>query len=176
MNLNIQKYITTHMDTIVGWVSEYSLKVIAAILIFLIGKWLVGKISKLLAAVLEKNKVDVTLVGFLSNITYYALMIVVLIAVAGQLGINTTSFLTIVGAAGLAVVRRDGDLFERHACGRLIRCTPADTVGAGSLCAGRMERALAAGRDRWWFLVYKWLYLPGNYDRDSPFQGQSRCG
>jgi small conductance mechanosensitive channel len=86
-----------------NWLSVYSLKVVAALLIFIIGKWIARKISKVLGVLLEKNKVDVTLVGFLSNITYYALLIVVLIAAAGQLGINTTSFLTIVGAAGLAV-------------------------------------------------------------------------
>ena len=46
---------------------------------------------------------DITLTRFLESIVYYTLVVVVLIAVAGQLGINTTSFLTIVGAAGLAI-------------------------------------------------------------------------
>jgi small conductance mechanosensitive channel len=87
----------------ITWVSEYSLKVLAAILILIVGRWLARKIARLLAKVLEKNGIDVTLTGFLENITYYTLVVLVLIAAAGQLGINTTSFLTIVGAAGLAV-------------------------------------------------------------------------
>lgn len=87
----------------VNWVGDYSLKVLAAVLILIVGRWVARKIADLLARVLEKNKIDATLTGFLENIAYYALLILVLIAAAGQLGINTTSFLTIVGAAGLAV-------------------------------------------------------------------------
>ena len=97
--MDLEKY----YEIIVNWLSIYSLKIVAAILVLIIGKWIARKISKLLAVVLEKNKVDATLVGFLANITYYALLIMVVIAAAGQLGINTTSFLTIVGAAGLAI-------------------------------------------------------------------------
>ena len=90
-------------STAITWASEYSVKFLAAILIFIVGRWLARKIAVLLKKVLEKNGIDVTLTGFMENITYYALLVLVLIAAAGQLGINTTSFLTIVGAAGLAV-------------------------------------------------------------------------
>lgn len=81
----------------------YASKIFAALLIFIIGKWLAKKITSVLARVLEKRKVEVTLIGFLEGIVYYALLATVLIAVAGQLGIKTTSFLAILGAAGLAV-------------------------------------------------------------------------
>ncbi len=82
---------------------NYGIKIITAILIFIIGKWLARKITKILAKVLEAQDVDVTLVKFLNNIIYYLLLTAVLVAVAGQLGINTASFLTIIGAAGLAI-------------------------------------------------------------------------
>ncbi len=98
-SLNIEKII----DTLTLWATTYSMKIIAAVLIFIIGKWLAKKISNVFIKLLEKNKVDATLTRFLESIVYYTLLIVVLIAVAGQLGINTTSFLTIVGAAGLAI-------------------------------------------------------------------------
>jgi small conductance mechanosensitive channel len=98
-SLNIEKII----DTLTLWATTYSMKIIAAVLIFIIGKWLAKKVSNVFIKLLEKNKVDVTLTRFLESIVYYTLLIVVLIAVAGQLGINTTSFLTIVGAAGLAI-------------------------------------------------------------------------
>lgn len=97
--LNIEKL----METLTLWVTAYSMKIIAAVLIFIIGKWLAKKVTNLFITLLEKNKVDITLARFLESIVYYTLVVVVLIAVAGQLGINTTSFLTIVGAAGLAV-------------------------------------------------------------------------
>lgn len=83
--------------------TTYAFKVIAAILIYMAGKWLSEKLSSLFAIVLEKNKVETTLVKFLTNILYYALIVAIIIAALGQLGINTASFLTVVGAAGLAI-------------------------------------------------------------------------
>lgn len=137
------KYIEPHMDVIVKWISTYSLKFIAAILILVIGNWLSRKIAKLLSRVLEKNNVDITLVGFLSNITYYALVVVVVIAAAGQLGINTTSFLTIVGAAGLAIGLALKDSLSNFAAGvMLILFRPfrvGDMVEAGGV-TGKVER------------------------------------
>lgn len=118
--MQIQQYIDKYSDMIIAWVTGYSLKIVAAILIFIIGRWIAGKISNLLAKLLEKNNVDVTLVGFLSNILYYALLVMVLIAVAGQLGINTTSFLTIVGTAGLAVGLAMKDSLSNFAAGVML--------------------------------------------------------
>jgi len=118
--MNVEQYLDKYTDIVIDWVSIYSVKIIAAILIFIIGKWIANKISKLLSKLLEKNKVDITLIGFLSNITYYTLMIVVIIAVAGQLGINTTSFLAVVGAAGLAVGLALKDSLSNFASGVML--------------------------------------------------------
>ncbi len=82
---------------------NYGLKFISALLVFIIGKWLAGRIANVVAKVLENQKVDITLTKFLRNIIYYAILVAVLVAAAGQLGVNTASFLTIVGAAGLAI-------------------------------------------------------------------------
>ncbi|MBU1196352.1 MAG: mechanosensitive ion channel [Proteobacteria bacterium] len=131
MNLDIQKLI----DTATLWVSEYAFKILAAVLILIIGKWLAGKISNLVSKLLEKNKVDITLVKFFDNIIYYTLMIAVIIAAAGQLGINTTSFLTVVGAAGLAIGLALKDSLSNFASGvMLIMFRPfrvGDFVSAG---------------------------------------------
>ena len=81
----------------------YSVKVIGAILILLIGKWLIARIIAITRRVMNRQDIDTTLTKFLCNVLNYALLAVVVIAAAGQLGINTTSFLTIVGAAGLAI-------------------------------------------------------------------------
>lgn len=137
--MDIDKY----LDIIMNWLSVYSLKIVAAILVLIIGKWLSRKISKVLRIVLEKNKIDATLVGFLANITYYALLIMVIIAAAGQLGINTTSFLTIVGAAGLAVGLALKDSLSNFASGvMLILFRPfhvGDFVTAGGV-TGKVEQ------------------------------------
>jgi len=141
--MNVEQYLDKYTDIVIDWVSIYSVKIIAAILIFIIGKWLANKISKLFSKLLEKNNVDVTLIGFLSNITYYTLMIVVLIAVAGQLGINTTSFLAVVGAAGLAVGLALKDSLSNFASGvmlilfRPFRVGDAVTVGGAT---GKVEK------------------------------------
>jgi small conductance mechanosensitive channel len=97
--MDIEKIISLITD----WTTLYAVKIVAAILILLIGKWLAKKIAKFATKLFEKNQVDITLVRFFENLIYYSLLVLVIISAAGQLGINTTSFLTIVGAAGLAV-------------------------------------------------------------------------
>lgn len=116
INVNIEKI----SETLIYWATTYSIKLIAAILIFIIGKWIAGKLTKLITRLLEKNNVDITLTKFLESIIYYTLLIVVIIAAAGQLGINTTSFLTIVGAAGLAIGLALKDSLSNFASGVML--------------------------------------------------------
>ncbi len=125
------------LDTVIYWISAYSVKIAAALVIFLVGKWLAGKITRLVTRILEKNNVDITLVQFFNNIIYYILLIGVIIAAAGQLGINTTSFLTIIGAAGLAIGLALKDSLSNFASGvMLIMFRPfrvGDYVTAGGV-------------------------------------------
>lgn len=81
----------------------YGLNVIAAILIFVIGKIVVGILAGILQKIMTKSKVDATLIGFVKNLAYVGMMTFVVIAALGKLGIQTTSFVAIIGAAGLAV-------------------------------------------------------------------------
>ncbi len=108
------------MDTVVLWLTTYSMRIVAAIIVYIVGKWLAKHIAGLLTKLLEKNKVEQTLVHFLDNVIYYCLLVLVLVAVAGQLGINTTSFLTILGAAGLAVGLALKDSLSNIASGVMI--------------------------------------------------------
>jgi small conductance mechanosensitive channel len=84
-------------------ITVYGLKVIAALAIFLIGKWLAKSLTRVTARLMEKSSIETTLVKFASNLTYAALMVFVVLAALNQLGIQTTSFIAIIGAAGLAV-------------------------------------------------------------------------
>ena len=81
----------------------YGLKLIAALAIFIIGKLLAGLIKSVIGKAMAKAKSDPILISFTSNIVYAALLAFVIIAALGQLGIETTSFIAILGAAGLAV-------------------------------------------------------------------------
>ena len=86
-------------ELLMTWV----IRIVAALVILVIGNWLAKKLTAIFVKMLERNGVDVTLTKFLKNIVYYALLTAVVIAAAQKLGINTASFLAVVGAAGLAV-------------------------------------------------------------------------
>ncbi len=81
----------------------YGLKVIAALAIFVIGRWVAKLIRKLVDRVMTRGEVDPTLINFTTSMVYIALLAFIVVAALGQLGIQTTSFIAILGAAGLAV-------------------------------------------------------------------------
>ena len=82
---------------------QYGVKVIMALAIVVVGKWVVKRLSVVLEKLMEKNAVDPAIRHFTGSLVYYALLIFVCIAALGQLGIQTASFVAIVGAAGLAI-------------------------------------------------------------------------
>ncbi len=86
-----------------GYVIQYGLSFLAAILIFIIGKWVAKLVAGIIEKVMEKSKIDTTLSSFIKNLSYYAILAFVIIAALGKLGIQTSSFVAIIGAGGLAV-------------------------------------------------------------------------
>lgn len=108
-------------DNIVEIAIGYSMSFVFALLIFFIGKWISKSVVKILGKALRKvGGVDETLVKFLENIVYYVLLTVVIIAALNKLGIATTSFLAILGAAGLAVGLALKDSLGNFASGVMI--------------------------------------------------------
>lgn len=91
------------LDKIYQLLTVYGLKALAAVAIFIIGRWVAKGVRKLVERLMNKSKVDPTLITFTSNMAYIGLLAFVVIAALGQLGIQTTSFIAILGAAGLAV-------------------------------------------------------------------------
>ena len=84
-------------------VAVWGLKVIAALAIFIIGRWIAMMVRRGLRSMMKKSGADPIIIGFVASIAYIALLAFVVIAALGQLGIQTTSFIAILGAAGLAV-------------------------------------------------------------------------
>lgn len=124
-------------DNIVEIIGGYAFSLIMAILIFVIGKWLVNKITKVLVKLLRKVKgMDETLVKFLENIVYYILMIVVILTALSELGVETTSFLAILGAAGLAIGLALKDSLGNFASGVMIILFKPFKVGDFVTAAG----------------------------------------
>ena len=91
------------MDKIMEMVSLYGVKIITALLVLIVGRWIAKGVRRLVGRVMNKAQIDPILVGFTSNIAYIALLAFVVVAALGQLGIQTTSFIALIGAAGLAI-------------------------------------------------------------------------
>ena len=81
----------------------YGLNMVLAIIIFLVGKWASTLLKKTLIKIMTRANVDPLLVTFGANLAYAAMIAFVVIAALSQLGIHTTSFIAILGAAGLAI-------------------------------------------------------------------------
>jgi small conductance mechanosensitive channel len=81
----------------------YGMRVVAAIVILVVGRWVARMVAKLIRRMMTKSKTDETLVSFVGNLSYIALLAFVVIAALNQLGIQTASFIAVVGAAGLAI-------------------------------------------------------------------------
>ncbi|WP_297440245.1 mechanosensitive ion channel domain-containing protein [Sulfurimonas sp.] len=97
------KLVAEYQDIAIAYASEYGLKLVLAILIFIIGKWATNKITAFIKKMMLKANVDKTLVEFSESIIYFALLMMVIIAALNQLGVNTTSFVAVFGAATLAI-------------------------------------------------------------------------
>lgn len=92
-----------YADMAIMYTSEYGLKIISALLIFIIGKWAVKKVTTIGKSLMMRAKVDQTLVEFGESLIYFVLTLMVVLASLNALGINTTSFIAVFGAAGLAI-------------------------------------------------------------------------
>lgn len=118
-----------NVEAIQAWISLYAINIIGALLIFIVGKWLARKIANLLAKLMKKGDVDITLINFLTNLAYYTMVVLVVIAAIGRLGVNTTSFLTVIGAAGLAVGLALKDSLSNFAAGVMLVLFRPFTIG-----------------------------------------------
>ncbi|HKJ95453.1 MAG TPA: mechanosensitive ion channel domain-containing protein [Gammaproteobacteria bacterium] len=82
---------------------EFLLNVVAAVVVFVVGRWAAKLVRRVVVSLMRRARVEETLIGFGANIAYALIMAFVVIAALGQLGVQTASFVAIVGAAGLAV-------------------------------------------------------------------------
>ncbi len=94
-----EKYSAKAMELLLAYLPKLAL----AILVLIIGLWIIGNIAKLMERVMSKNNSDVSLRSFLISLVKIGLRVLLIISVAGMIGIETTSFVAILGALGLAV-------------------------------------------------------------------------
>ena len=91
----IQKFLATSI--------EFVPTLIKAVVTLVVGLWRANKLSRMLTIILKRRQIDETVIPFLSSIINVIIKILVIISVAGMFGIQTTSFIAMLGAAGLAI-------------------------------------------------------------------------
>jgi len=95
-NIDVQQLIETY-------VLPWGINIVMALAIFIIGKIVVNMVVNFAKKLMTKGKVDVILINFISSIVKTILLLFVVIASLNQLGVNTTSLIALIGAAGLAI-------------------------------------------------------------------------
>ena len=90
-------------EKLVEFLVDYGPKVLGAIVVLIIGLWIIGRITRLVKNTFEKREMDPSLRGFLSSMISILLKVLLVISVMSMVGIAVTSFIAILGAAGLAI-------------------------------------------------------------------------
>ncbi len=91
------------MDKYLPLFMDYGIKIITALLIFFIGKWLAKIVTEFLELQMRRRNIDPMITNFAKSLIYWALFVFVSISALAQIGVQTASLVAIVGAAGLAV-------------------------------------------------------------------------
>ena len=84
-------------------VASFGLKLLLAVAIYIVGAWLIRKVKKVLAKTFEKRKSDKTIATFIQSLVSATLWVVLILAMVGTLGINTTSIAALLAAGGMAI-------------------------------------------------------------------------
>jgi small conductance mechanosensitive channel len=91
------------MANLPDYLMSYGLRIIAALAIFIIGRWVARLMSKLVEKIMIKANVEKTLAKFFRSLCYFLLLAFVVVAAIDKIGIQTTSLVALIGAAGLAI-------------------------------------------------------------------------
>ena len=141
--MDVQALLTGMADVAILWLQENLLSLALAITIFVAGRWIANLLTKVIHSVLMRAKVDNILVDFLSGLAKAAMVLFVIVAALTQLGVDTTSLIALIGAAGIAVGLALKDSLQNFASGvMLILFRPfkaGDFIDAGGVM-GIVER------------------------------------
>ena len=106
-----------YQQIVVSYATELGTKIIAVIIFWLAGRWLIGLVGRMLHGLLEKQKVDPTLMRYVGNFLAVTLNIVLVVAILGYCGIQTTTFAALVAGIGIAIGAAWGGLLSNLAAG-----------------------------------------------------------
>lgn len=109
-----------YQQLVVTYATEIGTKIIAAIIFWVVGRWLIHLVQRMLQQVLEKQKVDPSLMRYLGNFLGVTLNIVLVVAILGYFGVETTSFAALVAAMGIAIGAAWAGLLANFAAGAFL--------------------------------------------------------
>jgi small conductance mechanosensitive channel len=99
MNVNLSDM----MQTVTTTMTTVGLRLLGAIAIWVVGRWLIGLVLRMIGTALGKQKMDPTLIRYIHSAVAALLNIVLVIAILGFFGVETTSFAALIAAAGVAI-------------------------------------------------------------------------
>jgi small conductance mechanosensitive channel len=132
-----------NMDKIWELATVYGYRVIAAIVLLVVGRWIAKFCKRIFRKVMTKRNVDAAITSFVGDLTYILLLAFFIIAALGSLGVQTTSFIAVLGAAGLAVGLALKDSLANFAAGFMMILFRPFSVGdyiEGAGTAGTVEK------------------------------------
>ena len=116
----MQALLNGSLEAAANWLQINLISLVLALAIFVIGRWVVGLLSKLFHKALTRAQVDNILVDFLTGIVRVVLVLFIVVAALSQLGVDTTSLVALLGAAGLAVGLALKDSLQNFASGVML--------------------------------------------------------
>lgn len=124
-------------------VIAYALKIVGALVLYIVGRWLIGVVNTLLTKALERQKIEPTIIRYIGNTISIALNVLLVIGILGYFGVETTSFAALIAALGIAIGAAWGGLLSNFAAGVFILVLRPFKVGDYVL-AGDVEGTVRA--------------------------------
>jgi small conductance mechanosensitive channel len=121
--------VSNTMQVINAYLVSIGFKIVGAIVFWLLGRWLIALAVRLVSNSLERQKVDPTLLRYLGTVISVTLNIILVVAILGYFGVETTSFAAIVAAAGIAIGMAWSGLLSNFAAGAFIMVLRPFKVG-----------------------------------------------
>ncbi len=142
------EYVSQYQQLIVTYATEIGTKIIAAIIFWFIGRWLIGLAGRMMRTAFERQQLDPSLTRYITNVVGVALNIILIVAILGYFGVQTTTFAALVAGVGIAVGAAWSGMLANLAAGIfLIALKPfkvGDFVTAGGVTGTIMQIGIFA--------------------------------
>jgi small conductance mechanosensitive channel len=113
----MNQQVAGYMDWVATYATELGMKVLAAIVFWIVGRWLIGLVGRMIQSGLGRQQVDPTLMRYIGSFVNITLNIVLVVAILGYFGVQTTTFAALVAGIGIAIGAAWGGLLSNFAAG-----------------------------------------------------------